>query len=90
MSPIIWLVAAIMAFVVGYLLGWPAWRSYRNRDARDLNAERYMAWRGRAVRGAASSVREGMTGEERRRIYGGAGLGVAGVLALVAFFVTSG
>ena len=91
MSPIIWLIVAIVAFVVGYLVGWPAWRSYRNRDTRDLNAERYMAWRGRAVRGAASSsVREGKTGEERRRIYAGAGLGAAGVLALVAFFVTSG
>ena len=30
-----------------------------------------------------------MTGEERRRIYVGAALGVLAVVALVAFFVTS-
>jgi len=89
MSPIVWLVAALGAGAAGYVVGWPAWQSYRSRDARDLNAERYQAWRGRAVRGQAPSVREGMTGEERRRIYAGASLGVVGLLALVAFFATS-
>ena len=89
MSPLVWLVVALVAGAAGYVVGWPAWQSYRSRDARDLNAERYLAWRGRAVRGEPSSVREGMTGEERRRIYAGAAIGVLGALALLAFFATS-
>lgn len=89
MTPLIWLIVAFVAGAAGYLVGAPAWQSYRSRDARDLNAERYLAWRGRAVRGQPSSAREGMTGEERRRIYAGAALGVLGALSLLAFFVTS-
>ena len=89
MSPLVWLVVALVAGALGVLVGWPAWQSYRSRDARDLNAERYMAWRGRAVRGRPSNVREGMTGEERRRVFAGAALGLLGVLALLAFFATS-
>jgi len=89
MSPLIWLAVALVAGAAGYVVGWPAWQSYRSRDARDINAERYLAWRGRAVRGQPSSVREGMTGEERRRMYAGAALGILGALALIVFFVTS-
>ena len=89
MPALIWLVVALVAGAAGYLLAWPAWQSYRSRDARDLNAERYLAWRGRAVRGQPAPVREGMTGEERRRVYAGAALGVIGLLALLAFFLTS-
>lgn len=89
MSPLVWLFVALVAGAAGFLVGMPAWQSYRSRDARDLNAERYMAWRGRAVRGKPASVREGMTGEERRRIIAGAALGVLGLLALLAFFVIS-
>ena len=89
MPPLVWLIVALVAGAAGFLVGWPAWQSYRSRDARDLNAERYLAWRGRTVRGQQSSVREGMTGEERRRIYAGAALGVLGALALLGFFVTS-
>ena len=88
MPPIAWLVVAIAAAVVAYLVGWPAWQGYRSREARDTNSERYLAWRGRAPRGTAS-VREGMTGDERRRIYAGVGLAVLAVVALVAFFATS-
>lgn len=89
MPPLAWLVVAIVAGFAAYRVGWPAWRAYRSRDARDLNAERYLAWRGRAVRGQPSPVREGMTGEERRRIYAGAALGLVGAAALLAFFLTS-
>lgn len=89
MSPIIWLVIAIAAAMAAYVVGVPAWRSYRSRETRDLNAERYQAWRGNAVRRAGGSMREGMTDDERRRIYAGVALGMLALASLVAFFVTS-
>ena len=89
MPPLAWLIIFLVAGVAGYLLAWPAWQAYRSRDSRDLNTERYLAWRGRAVRGQPPRAREGMTGDERRRVYAGAALGVIGVLALVAFFASS-
>ena len=89
MPPIAWLIVAIVAAVAAYLVAWPAWISYRAREARDLNADRYLAWRGRASRPSSVPTGEGMTGEERRKVGIGAALGVAGVVALVAFFATS-
>lgn len=89
MLPLVLLLVALVAGAAGFLVGWPAWRASQARDARDLNAERYLAWRGRAVRGQSSPIREGMTGEERRRVLAGAALGVIGAAALVAFFLTS-
>ena len=88
MLPLIWLGVAVAAGIAAYVVAWPAWRAYRARDARDTNTERYLAWRGRASPPGAST-REGMTGEERRRIYIGAALAAIGVIALVAFFATS-
>jgi hypothetical protein len=88
MPPIAWLAIAIAAGVGAVLAGLPAWRSSRDRQTRDLNAERYQAWRGRAVR-PGSAPREGMTGDERRRIYAAAALGALGLVALIAFFLTS-
>ena len=89
MPPLAWLALAVGSAVLAYLIGLPAWRSYRSREARDLNSERYLAWRGRAPRGSRAPLREGMTGDERRRIYAGAALAVLAVVALVAFFATS-
>jgi hypothetical protein len=89
MPPLAWLALAVVAVVLAYGVGWPAWRSYRGREARDLNTERYLAWRGRTPRGPRATVREGMTGDERRRIYAGAALAALAVVALVAFFATS-
>ena len=86
MPPIAWLLVAVTAGVAAYLVGWPAWVGYRSRETRDLNAERYLQWRGRADRGARTSAAEGMTNDERRRIYGGAALAVAAVICLLAFF----
>ena len=88
MPALAWLGLAVAGFMAAYLVGWPAWRAYRSREQRDDNTERYLAWRGRADRTPRASTREGMTGEERRRLYAGAGLAVAAALALVAFFVT--
>ena len=90
MTPLIWLALAAAAGAAAYAVGWRAMRSYRSREQRDLNAERYLAWRGRATRPAASgSMREGMTGEERRDVVLGAVLAAIAIAALVAFFATS-
>jgi hypothetical protein len=89
MPPLAWLAVAIVAGIAAYFVGWPAWHGYRARETRDANAERYLQWRGRADRRSRISTREGMTGEERRRIYAGAALAVVAVVALLAFFATS-
>lgn len=89
MPPLAWLGVALVAGVAAYLVGWPAWQSYRSRESRDVNTERYLQWRGRADRVSTISTREGMTNEERRRIYAGAALGVLAVMALLLFFTGS-
>ena len=86
MPPLAWLGLAVVAGVAGYLVGWPAWQSYRSRESRDVNTERYLQWRGRADRVSTTSTREGMTNEERRRIYAGAALALLAVVAVLLFF----
>lgn len=87
-TPLLWLLAALVAGGAAWAVGWPAWRASRARLARDLNAERYLAWRGRASRdGPAPS---GLTGGERRRLYAAAALAAIGIACLVGFFVASG
>ena len=82
MSTWLWLVAAAIAAVGAYLLGWPAWSAYRARMARDTNAERYLAWRGRADR----PVDPSLTGRERQRLAVAAVLALAAVFCVVGFF----
>ena len=89
MPPFGWLMIAIAVGVAAYLVAWPAWIGYRAREARDLNADRYLAWRGRADRRPAASTREGMTGEERRRIATGVAFAAVSLICLVAFFATT-
>ena len=89
MPPIAWLAVAIAAGVAAYLVAWPAWISYRAREARDRNADRYLAWRGRASRPSSVPTSEGMTGEERRKVISGAALAIGAVAALVAFFAST-
>jgi hypothetical protein len=89
MPPLAWLAVALVSGMAAYLVGWPAWQSYRSRESRDVNTERYLQWRGRADRVSTTSTREGMTTEERRRIYGGGALAVVGVVALLLFFAGS-
>lgn len=76
------LVVALVNGVAALVIGLPAWLSYRRREARDQNAERYLTWRGRASPPGAS-LREGMTGAERRRIWIGAALGVIAAACLI-------
>jgi hypothetical protein len=89
MLALIWLGVAIVSAVVAYLVGRPAWASYRAREARDANVERYLAWRGKAPPPGSRRPSEGFTGEERRNLYAAGALGVVSVVALIAFFVTS-
>jgi len=84
----LWLIGTLGFGGAAYLVGWPAWTGFQARQARDTNAERYLAWRGRADR-TAPGAREGMTGEERRRLWIAAALGAAALLCLFAFFVSS-
>ena len=89
MTPLLWLLAAVVAGGAAYAVGWPAWRGYQARESRDLNAERYLAWRGRASPGGSGSLREGMTRDERRRLLAAAVLAAVGVACLVVFFAVS-
>jgi hypothetical protein len=89
MPALISLGVAIVAAVLAYVIGRPAWASYRAREARDANVERYLAWRGKAPPRASARTSEGLTGEERRNLYAAAALGVVSFVALVAFFVSS-
>jgi hypothetical protein len=86
--PWILLIGAVLAGAGAYLIGWPAWTGYRRREARDLNAERYAAWRGRANE-ARLSAREGMTGEERRNLWLAAALAAVAAACLIAFFTVT-
>ena len=89
MPPLAWLIVALMSGAAAIGFARPAWRSYRARESRDLNTERYRAWRGHSVRGQPAATHEGMTLEERRRIYGAVALAVIALIALVAFFLTT-
>jgi hypothetical protein len=82
MSAWVWLLAAGLAGGGGFLAGWPAWSASRARRSRDLNAERYLAWRGRAVRPVAG----GLTRRERQRLVVAALLATVAVFCLVGFF----
>ena len=89
MIPLLWLAGALLAAAAAVTVGWPAWRNYRARDSRDLNTERYLAWRGRAPRTGAGSMSEGFTLAERRRLYVAAALGAAAIICLAVFFAVS-
>ncbi len=82
MSAWLWLLGAAITGAGSYLIGWPAWSGSRLRRGRDLNAERYLAWRGRAGR---RPVDPGPTRGERQRLAVAAALAVAAVFCLVGF-----
>lgn len=88
MSPVLWLGAAVVAGIVAYVVGSPALSAARSRGARDLNEERYLAWRGRAPRPSAGPPR-GMTPPERLRLWIAGGMAALAAACLVAFFVAS-
>lgn len=82
MSQWTWLIGALAAGVGATMLARPAWGSWQARRRRDLNAERYLAWRGRADR---RPVDDSLTGAERRRLWIGAVLGAVALFCLVGF-----
>ena len=77
-----WLLAgAALAAFMAYATGWPVWSRYRDRQRRDINAERYLAWRGRADR----RPQAGMSRSERTSLLIAAGeAAVAGALLILA------
>jgi hypothetical protein len=81
------LVAGVALMVAGLVIGIPAWRSWQGRVAVERNAERYLAWRGRADRSAPDPSPR-MTGAEQRRVVVGLALGVLGAIALVIGLTT--
>ena len=81
MSGWAWLLGAALAAAGSYLAGWRTWRNSRARQVRDLNTERYLAWRGRAGR----PVERGLTQAERRRLAVAAALALAAVFCLVGY-----
>ena len=83
MSAWLWLLAAALAGVAAYVVGWPAWTGFAARTRRDLNTERYLAWRGRA---GERRPQPGMTSTERARLVVAVVLGLAAVFCLVGFF----
>jgi drug/metabolite transporter (DMT)-like permease len=87
--PWLLLLGAVLAAAGAYLVGWPAWTSFRQREARDLNAERYLAWRGRASSPSSRSTREGMTRAERRGLWLAAALAAVALVCLAGFFATT-
>ena len=81
MSAWVWLLGAAVGAAGAYLIGWPTWSGFVGRRRRDLNTERYLAWRGRAGQRPPDPT---LSGPERVR------LGLAAVLALVAVFCLVG
>ncbi|MEP7082531.1 MAG: hypothetical protein ABI841_06095 [Chloroflexota bacterium] len=89
MTPLFWLALALAAGAAAYALGWPVLKSRRSREAVALNAERYLAWRGRARPPVSRATPEGLTSDERRRLVVAGLAAVLAVAGLVAFFATS-
>ena len=83
MSAWVWLLIAAVAAAGAYLVGWPAWTGFAARRHRDLNTERYLAWRGRAGERPPDPT---LTGPERARLAVAAVLALVAVFALVGFF----
>lgn len=90
---ILWLVAFLLLAAGAAAIGWPAYRSRQARMTRDLNTERYLAWRGRsrAGGGAGRSALDAIAeARERRNLTIAAALAIAAAICLVAFFATGG
>jgi hypothetical protein len=81
-----WLVAALVAGAGSYFAGWPVWSGLRARRQRDRNAERYLAWRGRAGERPADPH---PTRRERQRLVLACLLALVAIFCLVGFFTYS-
>ena len=87
MTAALWLAAAAVAAVAASLVGWPAYRESRARHEAATNADRYLAWRGRARRPTTrSAAEEHRRRRERQRLWLAAGLALVSIGCLVAFF----
>jgi hypothetical protein len=75
------LAVALVTGAAGLAVGLSPWRSWQARAARGRNAERYLAWRGRADRPDVEV--QSMTTAERRRIAAGASFMAVAIVCLV-------
>jgi len=80
---IVFLILAVAAAGAAALVGWPLWRSYQDRQERDLNAERYLAWRGKASRQPRPAF--SLSTSERRQLSIAAVLAIAAVAFVILF-----
>ena len=90
---ILWLLGFLVLAAAAAAIGWPAYRSRQARQVRDLNTERYLAWRGRSRAGGAtgrSASDDVAASRERRQLTVAVVLGVVALICLAAFFATGG
>jgi len=80
---IVFLILAVAAAGAAAFVGWPVWRSYQDRQERDLNTERYLAWRGRASRQPQPAF--SLSSSERWQLTIAAVLGIAAVAFVILF-----
>ncbi len=85
MSPLIWLALAVAAGAGAVAIGWPAWQSVRDRRTRDTNADRYLAWRGRAAPASALRGSRGLTPPEQQRLLAADALAVVALIGFVLY-----
>jgi hypothetical protein len=79
----LWLLGAAIAAAAAYVIGWPTWSGFTARRRRDLNTDRYLAWRGRA--GERPPVAT-LSITDRGRLAVAGVLGLTAVFCLVAYF----
>ncbi len=89
---IVWLLAFVALGAAATAVAWPVYSRARTREARDVNVDRYLAWRGRAgTRSPGRSPLDDLRdARDRRSLAVAAALAIAAIGCLIAFFATGG
>jgi threonine/homoserine/homoserine lactone efflux protein len=83
---ILWVGGAILLWF-GYARARGPWARYQDLKAQDANVARYEAWRGGIHEDSGPTGASVAMAILRRQVQVGAGLGIAGLIAIVAGFV---